>query len=629
MILTDNISYLKKLAPSVWDRLYQFEQQFDWVNDIELIQSKIGLPTLTKKNSQGLTTFIHSKYDPLQEAEQIIDQYRNEITQYQHVVFFGVGLGYHIEVFTKRYPNITFSICEPNKEILYQYLSNKKLDDFSSGSLKDIYLVENEQESLVCVSSILKIAAKKTLVIILPSYRRLFREEFSYFENNFSKSIINKKSEMRINIAFEKRWIINGINNLYNVLTSSDILHVDSKLFKNKPVLIVAAGPSLEEEIENIRYVKENKLAYIFSIGSAINALLSNDIIPDAVCTYDPSELNQVVFANLIERGLDNIPMIFGSTVAYEILQKYLGPKYHMLINQDLIAYHYLKRNDGEPLIFLNDAPTIAVVTLQLLAKLGANPVVLVGQNLAYRDNQYYAKGIDYDHIPTSRNSDKNLVKVKDIEGNEIFTSHGLNSMRLQIENCIRSNGMKNVINTTVGGAEIAGTNYIPMKNVINEILVNQVVESNWEHHVSSRGYDISYALTQSQVMEQEKEKFKIIVFEFRKILSDISRQAEMKNRKRLNKLFNKFDDKFTRLQNNKFYLHMINRMSRVHFEVVMSMFQEIRYQKDEITKAQRVVDEFGSYLDHCLLNTAIVEPLMNELHGKIKLLYNKNLGDK
>jgi len=38
-------------------------------------------------------------------------------------------------------------------------------------------------------------------------------------------------------------------------------------MFKDKPAILVSAGPSLDYEIENLRYIKENGLAYISQSG--------------------------------------------------------------------------------------------------------------------------------------------------------------------------------------------------------------------------------------------------------------------------------------------------------------------------------------------------------------------------
>ena len=52
------------------------------------------------------------------------------------------------------------------------------------------------------------------------------------------------------------------------------------------------------------------------------------------------------------------------------------------------------EKKDGEELDKVNDSPSIAVVTLQMLQVRA--PIILAGQNLAYKDDKRYAQGIAY-----------------------------------------------------------------------------------------------------------------------------------------------------------------------------------------------------------------------------------------
>ncbi len=98
------------------------------------------------------------------------------------------------------------------------------------------------------------------------------------------------------------------------------------------------------------------------------------------------------------------------------------------------------------------DAPTIAVVTLQLLYELGFNRIILVGQNLAYRGKKRHSEGIDYSRDLTDKEVEKGIY-VKDVYGEDILTNLGFNSMRQQMEAYIKAFPNLKVINTTKGGA--------------------------------------------------------------------------------------------------------------------------------------------------------------------------------
>src|SRR5690606_9070724 len=136
------------------------------------------------------------------------------------------------------------------------------------------------------------------------------------------KSLLqNRKSSIATDVSFQKRWTINSIKNFPIVLKTPNVLQdFDKNVFKDKPAIIVAAGPSLNEEFANLKYIKDNGLAYIFSVGSDINALIEHGIYPDAACTYDPKERNQHVIKIIKDRNIKEIPLILGSSVGYETL---------------------------------------------------------------------------------------------------------------------------------------------------------------------------------------------------------------------------------------------------------------------------------------------------------------------
>ncbi len=74
-------------------------------------------------------------------------------------------------------------------------------------------------------------------------------------------------------------------------------------------------------------------------------------------------------------------------------------------------------------------------MTLQLLIKLGFGSIMLVGQNLAFRDERQYADGIDYFEESSSR-----LIGAQttiDVYGNEVFTTESFNRMRENLNNSL------------------------------------------------------------------------------------------------------------------------------------------------------------------------------------------------
>lgn len=626
MILVDNIKFLKQRFSSVWNIL-KISEPFVNKVPIRVISSKSGQPTLMIER-EGQQSFIHSKYDPINEAEKFVGQYVNEnIGHYKHILFYGVGLGYHISAFMEKYPGVSFSLYEPNPAILYHYLSNKSLRDLPLKSLKNIYAEANPDQAAYLLKDFLSSVSREgVLLIVLPSYERIFKKDYENFITQFKNSITERKTGLNINLAFEKRWTLNSLINLPHILNSPDILHdIDKEAFKNKPVLLVSAGPSLQEEIEHIRAIKENGTAYIFAVGSSILSLLSNGIYPDAVCSYDPQSNTYETYLPIIEQNIESIPLIYGSSVGFETVQKYPGPKVHMITSQDTVTPYYL-RESGKAIQTVLDAPTIAAVTLELLYKLGANPIILVGQNLAYKDEQFYAQGIQYatstQKRPTELTEEDRLkaITVKDVYGNYILTNDGFNRMRKQMEAYIASFANVSVINTTKGGAKIEGAPFIPMEQVMENYLQRRVVEEKWYHSEKEISKDVKKSiLLQCDGIEKKYEEFIQDIKEISRILHQIEKALKYNNFIHLDRMYPRLDKAFKKIYRNLFYTVFIHPMNRVQNDLLGNEARSIRLESDPCIKARKVINSFGSYIYECSKYAGHIFPIVKSVHAEIR----------
>jgi len=184
--------------------------------------------------------------------------------------------------------------------------------------IKNIYIESQPEDPSHFCNSFVSRVRRSALVIDFPAYRSLFPEKYQAFFTQFEININERRNSLTTISTFQKRWTINSMKNFIQVLNSLDILLEKKGSFQGKPAILVASGPSLEEELENLKTIKENGLAYIFSVGTSINSLIQHEIHPHAACTYDPTEENQIVCQGVLEKGIKSIPLIFGSTVGYE-----------------------------------------------------------------------------------------------------------------------------------------------------------------------------------------------------------------------------------------------------------------------------------------------------------------------
>ena len=609
MILIDNINILKSAYPNLWNRLKSLEDAMN-TSSINIEETRRGDKTIWIEKD-GKKLYLHSKYNPIREAEAIIEEYE-EVESDTTVIFYGTGMGYHIDLFLQRHPDVNYYIYEPIPELLYTYLSHKSLKKLPSLKMKDLILADNEIEARNFFNQLIDRASGKYIHVVLNSHKNIFPEEYERFLELFKEILKNKKSSIGTNLAFQERWILNSMKNFKEVLNTPNILLEKKGKFQGKPAIIVAAGPSLNEEIENLRCIKEKGLAYIFSVGSAINTLIHHDIYPDAATTYDPSARNQIVFEKVKEKDIADIPMIFGSSVGYETLIDYPGKKYHMITSQDTVSNYYLKNKDGKPINIVQDAPSIAVVTVQLLYELGFNPIILVGQNLAYKGKKRHSEGVHYSKDVTDDEMEKGIW-VKDVYGNEVLTNDGFNRMRQQMEYYIKALPNIKVINTTKGGAHIEGTSFMELKRVIDEYLKETVVEKDWLEGNKTQ-YDKEYLRLQSEKMDRAYKRAYKLMDEYYDILNTIERLIRNQNFNQVEKTYVKLDKALRKIERNDFFITFVLPMNRVHYKVLAGRIDDLNEIKNPIEKGMKIVDSFKKFMDVCKIDVDRIKEVYDEM---------------
>lgn len=113
------------------------------------------------------------------------------------------------------------------------------------------------------------------------------------------------------------------LKNNYNFL---NFKHIKSRMnfFENKPVLFLAGGPSLDE---NIAWIQENQYKFfIVTIGATYNKLLNKNIKIDLIITFDEqlTVLETKQFSDMYVKNIPSNTIIFASSMTHENILKNL-----------------------------------------------------------------------------------------------------------------------------------------------------------------------------------------------------------------------------------------------------------------------------------------------------------------
>lgn len=597
-MLIDNTLFLREKYPVIREYFLDYKDDIK-LDALEVLESKSGAATIRyQKDDKQL--MVHSMYDPVREAERIITSHKEKINSDTHVFFYGIGMGYHIEKFQELYPNNTYSVYEPNPEILLAMTQQKLLNRIITNNTKHFYMDTHESESDGYLQEFSS-SNRNTQIIILPSYENIAKEKVTQFHEKVRGVVRNRRTNLQTDSKFQKLWVKNSLLNFNEVLNTPNILKdIDKTRFEGKPAMIISAGPSLAEDMEHIRYIKDNDLAYIFAVGSAINSLIEYNVLPDAVCTYDPGEFNYEVYKKMTENKIDNIPMLFGSSVGHETLTRYQGSQVHFITTQDKTSTYFLNDQLNLKQDLIIDSPSIAVMTFQVLNKLQANPIIFAGQNLGYLYGQLYSKGINYDNLRSTVDKKQidSALSTKDVYGNDIKTNIGFNRMRENIEHFVSIYTNKTFINTTKGGAEIEGVPFQCIEEVIENRLTQPIEKGIWWDGHNS--YDQSKFKFQEEQLNQSMDEFVDLVAQFEKLLESISKFAKLKNQSKVKSLLVQFDKLYGQLNQNIYYVNFLASYIRVHVEYIINEIKRINRERDTCKKGEGIVKSFSIFLVQC-----------------------------
>src|SRR5574344_1390226 len=188
------------------------------------------------------------------------------------------------------------------------------------------------------------------------------------------------------------------------------------------PVLYLAAGPSLDENIDWI--IKNQDKFFIVTIGSVYKKLLNKGIKVDLVTTLDEQKwLERVQFSDeIIEKSSSNT-VFLASAITNEKILKKLKTKNLFIFE---IYETFFKNN------YAFNGYSIGEVTLDILLQLNAKNIYLIGLDLALNQktgethSSEAASGVSKVDINKERVdeklSDKSIVKVKGNMKKEVKT---------------------------------------------------------------------------------------------------------------------------------------------------------------------------------------------------------------
>jgi len=288
---------------------------------------------------------------------------------------------------------------------------------------------------------------------------RTFLEFIRYFRQNFNFLLGNDLNDTLVGIEHR-------LKNLPRYVTSPGLKEFKEKfgeLYKNKPAVVVSSGPSLDKNVHHLRDYRDQIL--VLSCDGSLSTLEKNGIIPDVVGSVERAYLTYEAFYK--DKVLNENIVFSGPAVIRPEIVDMFNKENVLSVFKDKDVYGKWMNEitlDKKGTIWAGSS--VAHFLMNLADNLGCNPIILIGQDLAYtNDGISHAGATEF-----KENVDVSKVTewVKDYYGNDIPTSRIWKNFLLTFEDMIRLTD-KTIIDATEGGALIQGTEIQCFKEVLEQ----------------------------------------------------------------------------------------------------------------------------------------------------------------
>ena len=459
MIYEQNLIWLEKLHSDIYKKI--MEPDFSWDAERAQIEyARNGEPVLVYRRDDGSKEYLSSRYNPTREADKYMEDVV-DLPERATLILIGFGNGAHIREFiSKSKKNRTNCIVyEPSKDIFMRILHDEDISDILEE--KRVHIVVNGiNDRMAGIYADIYIYAENQRTnkhISLPKYQQLFPGACEGFLDIIKFKYENIEAEKNTARVYGERTSYNGIQNLCYLPGCYSSASYIGRFPKDLPGIVVAAGPSLEKNVELLKKAKGRAL--IIAVDTAVKTVMRHGIIPDMVISIDnhkPVRLFDV-------EGLAKVPFLADMAMNTEVLD-FLHPEKLIFYSTDSPVCDALFKEAGSEIRQIYAGGTVAIDAMANLIEWGFQTIIMVGQDLMLTDNKFHA---GEGEIQDMSDLPYRVVKVKDIYGNDGYTTADFNIYIREIAKVAERFDVK-FIDATEGGALIENTEIMTLQEAID-----------------------------------------------------------------------------------------------------------------------------------------------------------------
>lgn len=486
---------------------------------VSILQTNIDF--LARKFSHVAQAVTKVEYDSssvyterVEKDHDWIEAVQGSVGDFKLIFMYGFGQGLALIDLLEQYPDRWIFVYEPNVHNFYEAIQKYNLIElFQHPGFKGLAIGEEHLKMLF--SSILGYMQYDLAFVAHRHYLENSVEELYTLKQQFMDYSNMFDVNQRTMDHFRIKWMTNSMYQLASVLTSPAIEALRNT-FRDSTAVVIGSGPSLQQDIEWLNKFKPHAL--IIAAGSSIQALVKHGIQPHLTVVMDAGEVNEQIF---IEPESLVPPLLLASTAYYGLADKKNDNLIYSILRNDLVTQFFVDKSTDHFLI--EPTSTVTGTAMQAAICLGVRKIIMMGQDLSFPNDQFYADGIVHAYTTQRVHEAKDArLLVENVEGTHNVTTPAFMFMKDGLELMIESFPEVQFINATRQGAKIAGSVFMTAEEIlpmieseniavdaIEQLLANQQTTSDHKNIIQDVKQKVQTVEKDLKIAQQELKNVK------------------------------------------------------------------------------------------------------------------------
>ena len=386
---------------------------FDTTNSLDLLRKGID-------NKHLLNSELYKDITPIiDHLNTVVDFDNVEFQKIFKFVYINTGLGFHIQEINKKLNSFTTLIIEEELEIFRLSLFTTDYTIFDEDN-KKLFLSIGEDKN-----------NRQSEIKEFSDYHKYMNYNIKY--NTLLADGIKIKEELVHFFAYNNaalfpyKLVLDNLEKLVGFIKNKDRFlnrqfMFEKKILKDKKVLMISAGPSVDEYIQ---WIAQNQDKFIIiAVDVIVHKLEVHNVIPDIVVSIDPQDECKDYITTKNKDYLKNTSFLFLSQQSSKIMDYVKDKKYYFSQVMPLV----------EELGYLGSTPNVGTYAFELAIYLGANELYLIGNDAAFdqKTGNRYAQNAGYSSVDE--------IEIKETESNKTVSMHDVIEVKGNFQDKVKTN---------------------------------------------------------------------------------------------------------------------------------------------------------------------------------------------